>query len=280
MKFGDYECFSVDMGRFVLDGGAMFGIVPRVLWERKIPADEKNLIPMNARSLLIQGRGKNILVDTGLGSKLSEKMIEIYKIDEDSTNIDKSLSKHGLTRQDITDVIITHLHFDHAGGSTCIKNNKVVPTFQNATYYIQRKQWETANNPSVRDRASYMKENFMPLEEAGGLKLIDGPTEIFKGIDLIVTKGHTLGQQHPLIKGETSCLFYCADLMPTSAHLPAAWNTAYDNYPMVLIEEKKKLLSRALKENWILFFEHDPNIAAATIMQGEKSIEIDKSISI
>ncbi len=280
MKFGDYECFSVDMGRFVLDGGAMFGIVPRVLWERKIPADEKNLIPMNARSLLIQGREKNILVDTGLGSKLSEKMIKIYKIDEDSTNIDKSLSKHGLTRQDITDVIITHLHFDHAGGSTCIKNNKVVPTFQNATYYIQRKQWETANNPSVRDRASYMKENFMPLEEAGVLKLIDGPTEIFKGIDLIVTKGHTLGQQHPLIKGETSCLFYCADLMPTSAHLPAAWNTAYDNYPMVLIEEKKKLLSRALKENWILFFEHDPNIAAATIMQGEKSIEIDKSISI
>lgn len=280
MKFGDYECFSVDMGRFVLDGGAMFGIVPRVLWERKIPADEKNLIPMNARSLLIQGRGKNILIDTGLGSKLSEKMIKIYKIDEDSTNIDKSLSKHGLTRQDITDVIITHLHFDHAGGSTCIKNNKVVPTFQNATYYIQRKQWETANNPSVRDRASYMKENFMPLEEAGVLKLIDGPTEIFKGIDLIVTEGHTPGQQHPLIKGETCCLFYCADFMPTSAHLPAAWNMAYDNYPMILIEEKKKLLSRALKENWILFFEHDPNITAATIMQGEKSIEIDKSISI
>lgn len=280
MKFGDYECFSVDMGRFVLDGGAMFGIVPRVLWERKIPADEKNLIPMNARSLLIQGRGKNILVDTGLGSKLSEKMIKIYKIDEDSTNIDKSLSKHGLTRQDITDVIITHLHFDHAGGSTCIKNNKVVPSFQNATYYIQRKQWETANNPSVRDRASYMKENFMPLEEAGVLKLIDGPTGIFKGIDLIVTEGHTPGQQHPLIKGETVCLFYCADFMPTSAHLPAAWNMAYDNYPMILIEEKKKLLSRALKENWILFFEHDPNIAAATIMQGEKNIEIDKSISI
>ncbi|MBW2567865.1 MAG: MBL fold metallo-hydrolase [Deltaproteobacteria bacterium] len=280
MKFGDYECFSVDMGRFVLDGGAMFGIVPKILWERKIPADEKNLIPMNARSLLIQGKGKNILIDTGLGSKLSEKMIKIYKIDEDSTDIDKSLSEHGLTRNDITDVILTHLHFDHTGGSTCIENNKVVPTFQNAAYYIQRKQWETANNPSVRNRASYMKENFVPLEEAGVLKLIDGPTEIFKGIELIVTDGHTLAQQHPLIKGEAGCLFYCADLMPTSAHLPAVWNMAYDNYPMTLIKEKKNLLSRALKENWILFFEHDPDIAAVSIRQGEKNIEIDKTISI
>lgn len=280
MKFGDYECFSVEMGRFFLDGGAMFGIVPRVLWERKIPANEKNLIPMHARSLLIQGKEKNILIDTGLGSKSSEKMIKIYGIDEDSTDIDKSLSKYGLTRHDITDVIITHLHFDHTGGSTCIKNNRTVPTFQNATYYIQKKQWETANNPSVRDRASYMKENFMPLEEAGVLKLIDGPTEIFKGIDLIITGGHTPGQQHPLIKGETGCLFYCADFIPTSAHLPVPWNMAYDNYPMVLIEEKKKLLSRALKENWILFFEHDPDIAAASIRQGEKNIEINKIISI
>lgn len=280
MKFGDYDCFSVEMGRFVLDGGAMFGIVPRVLWEQKIPADEKNLIPMNARSLLIQGRGKNILIDTGLGSKHSEKMRKIYKIDEDTTDAEKALSKYGLTSQDITDVIITHLHFDHTGGSTCIKNNRTVPTFQNATYYIQKKQWETANNPSVRDRASYMKENFMPLQEAGVLKLIDGPTEIFKGIDLIVTEGHTPGQQHPLIKGETDCLFYCADFIPTSAHLPVPWNMAYDNYPMVLIEEKKKLLSRALKENWILFFEHDPDIAAASIRQGKKNIEIDKTISI
>ena len=278
MRFGDYECFAVETGKFELDGGAMFGVVPKILWKRKIPADNTNLIPMQARSLLIQGKGKNILVDTGIGNKLSEKLTKIYKVDLDSANIDTSLSKLGLTRSDITDVIITHLHFDHTGGSTCFKNNKVVPTFQNATYYIQKKQWEIANNPSVRDRASYMKENFMPLEKAGVLKLIDGPEKIFKGIELIVTEGHTPGQQHPLIKGKTKHLFFCADLIPTSAHLPVSWNMAYDNYPMLLIEEKKKLLSKALKENWILFFEHDPDIAAASIRQGEKNIIIDSPV--
>lgn len=280
MRFGDYECFSVETGKFVIDGGAMFGVVPKILWERKIPGDEKNLIPMQARSLLIQGKGKNILVDTGIGNKLSEKLKKIYKVDLDSTNIDTSLSKLGLTRNDITDVIITHLHFDHAEGSTSIMDGKAVPTFQNATYYIQKKQWEIANNPSVRDRASYMKENFMPLEEAGVLKLIDGPQEIFEGIDIIVTNGHTPGQQHPLIKGKTKPLFFCADLIPTSAHLPIPWSMAYDNFPMTLIDEKEKLLSRALKENLILFFEHDPYIAAASIKQGEKNIEIDSVVSI
>lgn len=280
MRFGDYECFAVETGKFELDGGAMFGVVPKILWERKIPANDKNLIPMQARSLLIQGKGKNILVDTGIGNKLSEKLTKIYKVDLDSANIDTSLSKLGLTCSDITDVIITHLHFDHTGGSTCIENNKAVPTFQNATYYIQKKQWEIANNPSVRDRASYMKENFMPLEEAGVLKLIDGHEEIFKGIELIVTGGHTPGQQHPLIKGKTKPLFFCADLISTSAHLPVSWSMAYDNFPMSLINEKEKLLSRALEENWILFFEHDPYIAAATIKQGKKNIIIDSPVSL
>jgi len=280
MRFGNYECFTVETGSFELDGGAMFGVVPKILWERKIPANEKNLIPMQARSLLIQGKGKNILIDTGIGDKLSEKLKKIYKVDLDSANIDISLSKLGVTRSDITDVIITHLHFDHAGGSTSIMDGKAVPTFQNAEYYIQKKQWEIANNPSARDRASYMEENFMPLEEAGVLNLIDGPQEIFEGIDIIVTNGHTRGQQHPLVKDKTKSLFFCADLIPTSAHLPAAWNMAYDNFPMTLIDEKQKIITRALKEGWILFFQHDPCIAAATIKQTENNIEIDSFVSI
>lgn len=278
MKFGDYECFSVDTGGFILDGGAMFGIVPKVLWEREIPADEKNCILLKARSLLIQGEGRNILVDTGLGDKLSEKLKKIYGVDQDSTNIDTSLSEYGLSRGDITDVIITHLHFDHAGGSTFIKDGKTVPTFPNAIYYIQKDQWEEAINPTARNAASYMKENFMPLKESGVLKLIEGPEKLFKNVDIIVTNGHTRGQQHPLVKGETCSLFYCADLIPTSAHLPLRWHTAYDNYPMTIIKEKRKLLDRALKENWILFFEHDPDIAAATIKHGEKNIMIDRKI--
>ncbi|HUV49726.1 MAG TPA: MBL fold metallo-hydrolase [Anaerolineae bacterium] len=280
MKFGDYECFAVETGGFAIDGGTMFGVVPKILWERKIPADEKNLIPMQARSLLIQGKGKNILIDTGIGDKLSEKLKKIYQVDMDSANINTSLSKLGLTSSDITDVIITHLHFDHAGGSTYIMDGKAVPAFQNAGYYVQKKQWEIANNPSARDRASYMEENFMPLLKAGVLNLIDGPQEIFEGIDIIVTNGHTPGQQHPLVKDKTRSLLFCADLIPTSAHLPVPWNMAYDNFPMTLIDEKQKLLTKALKEDWILFFEHDPRITAATIKKAGKNIEIDSFVSI
>jgi len=235
---------------------------------------------LTTRSLLIKGEGKTILVDTGLGNKFSEKLKKIYKIDEASTDIDLALAKYELTCSDITDVIITHLHFDHTGGSTSIKEGKTVPTFPNATYYLQKEHWESAIKPNAGDAASYMKEDFMPLEEYGVLKLIEGQKELFKGIDIIVTQGHALGQQHPLVKGKTNSLFFCADLIPTSAHLPYPWHMAYDNYPVTIVGEKEKFLNRALKEKWILFFEHDPDIVAAGIRQGEKNIEIDEKIDI
>ncbi|MDL1967780.1 MAG: MBL fold metallo-hydrolase [Deltaproteobacteria bacterium] len=280
MKFGNYECYSVEMGRFSLDGGPMFGVVPKALWEKKIASDNKNLIQLTTRSLLIKGEGRIILVDTGLGNKFSKKLKKIYKIDESSTDIDLALAKYELTCSDITDVIITHLHFDHTGGSTSIKDGNIVPTFANATYYLQKEHWEFAIKPNARDAASYIKENFMPLEEYGVLKLIDEQKELFKGIDIIVTQGHTHGQQHLLVKGKTNSLFFCADLIPTSAHLPYLWHMAYDNYPVTIVGEKKKFLNRALKEKWILFFEHDPDIGAASIRQGKKNIVINKKINI
>ena len=280
MNFGDYECFSIEMGSFYFDGGPMFGVVPKILWEKEIPADGNNLIHMKARSLLIQGNGKNILVDTGLGNKLSEKLKKIYGIEEYSTDLDRSLSEHELTCNDITDVIITHLHFDHTGGSTSVKNGKIVPTFPNATYYIQKDQWDAALNPNIRDISSFVKENFIPLEKSGVLKLLDGPIKLFDGIDILVTNGHTPGQQHPLVKGINNALFYCADLIPSSAHLPIAWHMAFDINPLIIMEEKEQFLGRALKENWILFFEHDPLVAAASIKHAKNGIIIDHNILI
>ncbi|MGB5158762.1 MAG: MBL fold metallo-hydrolase [Desulfobacterales bacterium] len=280
MKFGNYECFAIELGDFVLDGGAMFGVVPKILWEKKIPADKNNFIPMKARSLLIQGNGKNILVDNGPGSKLSGKMKNIYRIDDQTTDIETILSKHQLTCDDITDVIITHLHFDHAGGSTIIKDNNTVPTFRAAKYYVQKNQYEEALNPGIKEAGSYFKENFVPLEKSGVLIILDGPLVLFDGIEILISNGHTPGQQHPLVKGDGVSLFYCADLIPTSAHIPIPWHMAYDNEPLSILKEKQEILSRAILENWVLFFEHDPVVAAASVKKGEKDFSVDKVISI
>jgi len=280
MKFGDYECAAIELGDFLLDGGAMFGVVPKMLWEKKITADNNNLIPMKARSLLIRGNGRNILVDAGPGNKLSPKMKKIYGIDDRSMYAGISLVKYGLTINDITDVIITHLHFDHAGGSTAIKEKKTVPAFPDAKYYIQKSQFEAAVNPGPGEAASFTGDDFMPLKESGVLNLLDGPCELFSGIEILVTDGHTKGQQHPLVKGEVASLFFCADLIPTSAHIPLLWRMAYDNHPLTIMNEKSEILSRALKENWILFFEHDPVTAAAYIKQDGKSIVIGERVTL
>ncbi|MCD6185964.1 MAG: MBL fold metallo-hydrolase [Deltaproteobacteria bacterium] len=283
MKFGEYECISIDLGNFYTDGGAMFGVVPKTLWKKKIPPDKMNRIPMRAVSLLIKGKRRNILVDTGYGSKLSEKLNKIYGITS-CPDIDVSLSRHGLTINDVTDVFITHLHFDHIGGATHIKNNQPVPSFPNAVYYIQKKQWEAAIHPNIRDKSSYIDDNYLPLKKNGLLKLTDGPEKLFPGIETIVTQGHTPGQQHILIKGDPikneESLFFCADLIPTSAHIPIAWNMAYDLDPLTIMEEKAHFLKRAIKENWILFFEHDTYITAARITEKNKKITLSEKVTI
>jgi glyoxylase-like metal-dependent hydrolase (beta-lactamase superfamily II) len=279
MQFGNYNCTTIVLDSFLLDGGAMFGVVPKSLWQKKIPANDRNQIPMSARSLVIKRNGRVILTDTGIGDKLPEKLKRIYGVKESGRTMNKRLSRLGLTVDSITDVILTHLHFDHAGGSTFISNGKIEPTFPNATYHIQKMQWDLACAPSVRDRSSYIEENFMPLMDKGVVNFVNGSVKnLFEGIDLIVTNGHTSGQQHPLVADKDHSLFFCADLIPTSAHIASAWHMAYDNHPLELMAEKDAILSRALNENWILCFEHDPVISAASILEDNGRVGIGESV--
>lgn len=279
MQFGDYDCSTVVMDSFVLDGGAMFGVVPKTMWEKMIPADSENRIPMTSRSLVIRGRDRVILVDAGVGDKLPDKFKKIYGINVSALSMNERLAPLGLVTEDITDVVLTHLHFDHAGGSTTLADGKVVPAFKNATYHVQKSQWDLACHPSLRDRSSYIPANFLPLMEYGVLHLVDGPMEhFFEGIDLIVTDGHTAGQQHPLVRGNNRSLFFCADLIPTAAHLPIPWHMAYDNQPIDLMNEKAGLLARALNENWVLCFGHDAVQTAAAVRKERGKIVMDRPV--
>jgi glyoxylase-like metal-dependent hydrolase (beta-lactamase superfamily II) len=281
MRFGKYECDAVILDSFLLDGGAMFGAVPKPLWEQKIPADSANRIPMKARSLLIRGNGRVVLVDTGIGDKLSGKLKSIYAVEPAGDSMDARLALFGLKSPDVTDVILTHLHFDHCGGSTKIDNGIPVPAFSNATYHVQKSQWDFAFNPSIRDKGSYMAENYQPLLDHKQLNLIDGETDrLFDGIRIIITHGHTPAMQHPLVMGDTSSLFFCADLIPTSAHLPLAWNMSYDNHPLTLMDEKAEIFQQALAGNWIFFFAHDPVISAATLKPKGQGVQVDQSVAL
>ncbi len=259
MKIGTYEISALETGEFALDGGAMFGVVPKALWGKMIPVDERNRIDMRLRCLLIQGEGKNILVDTGMGSKWDVKLADIYRVDHTRQNMEKALAAKKLSTRDITDVILTHLHFDHAGGATTFDDNhNLIPTFPKATYYVQKQNLTWGQNPTEKDRASYLPENWEPLEKAGCLKIVDGTGEILPGIEMKLFYGHTQGIQLPLIRNGKTVLFYCGDVIPTSCHVPVAWVMAYDNFPLITIKEKKTLLEQAVKEKWILALEHCP----------------------
>ncbi len=280
MKIGAYEVFTIETGYVSLDGGAMFGVVPKVLWSKTNPADELNRIVLAMRTMVIRGNNRLILVDTGVGHKLSEKLSKIYNVDHKKHDLEKDLQAHGLAVDDFTDVIITHLHFDHTGGATAMRNGKVQPTFPNAKYYVQAEQWYWANNPSEKDRASYMPENFKPIEEAGQLVQLDGPKELFPGIEVLVMFGHTHGMQLVKISDGRQTLLYCADLMPTASHIPLPYIMAYDNNPLITLEEKKRLLPQAVKENWILIFEHDPFRAAGRVIEDDKGFRLGEEIDL
>jgi glyoxylase-like metal-dependent hydrolase (beta-lactamase superfamily II) len=280
MKIGSYEIFIVETSKFALDGGAMFGVVPQIIWKKTNPPDEYNRVSMVTRSLLIVGNGRVILVDTGNSTKISKKFRNIYKIDTAQTNLLTSLSKLKVATADITDVILTHLHFDHAGGSTVFEDGIVKPTFPHAKYYLQKEHWNLALNPTERDRASYLREDFLPLKEFGVLELVEGEFEIFPGIELKVFNGHTNFQQLPKISDGINTIFFAGDLIPMSAHIPIPFIMGYDLRPLVTLEEKKTILGPAYEEKWTLVFEHDPNISAGRIGSNEKGFLLESSRTV
>ncbi len=280
MKIGPYTLHSLETGRFALDGGAMFGVVPRPLWEKVAPPDERNRVTMAARALLLEGNGRRILVDTGNGAKWDPKLAGIYRFDTSEHDIVRSLRALGLSPGDITDVILTHLHFDHAGGATVRDRGVVRPTFPSALYYVQREHWEAALKPTERDRASFVVEDFLPLEEAGVMRFTEGDGPIFPGIELLRFHGHTSALQCPLITDGTTTLFYCADLVPMTPHVALPWIMGYDLRPLVTLEEKRRTLSRAVEERWVMFFEHDPQTVAGTLKEGDKGYALERTVEV
>lgn len=260
MRLGCFEIFPLTDGQLKLDGGAMFGVVPKALWEQHHPADERNRIRLELGVLLIKAHGKNILVDTGIGNKCDAKFNNIYGVERCPT-IEQSLLKSGLSPSDISMVINTHFHFDHAGGNT--KRNakgKVEATFSKATYFIQRGEWEDASHPNERTRGSYLLENYEVLPKIGRLDLLEGDSEILKGISVIQTPGHTAHHQAIFIESEGKKALFLGDLIPTVSHIPPPYVMAYDLFPLTTIETKRMILEQAVEEHWLLIFQHDPKV--------------------
>jgi glyoxylase-like metal-dependent hydrolase (beta-lactamase superfamily II) len=264
VQIGDITLHTLSDGSFRLDGGAMFGVVPRTLWERRTTPDARNRIALGIRPLLIQTGGQNVLVDAGIGDKMSAKDVELYGIDR-AEHLEMSLAKVGLTPAAVDLVVATHLHFDHSGGFTRLVDGALRPSFPNARYVVQRGEWEDATHPHARNRASYLPDNFMPLESAGVLDLVDGDREVAPGVHVRVTGGHTRWHQMVQIESGGQVAVFAADLIPTAAHVDGPWIMAYDLYPMDTLAYKRPFLEAAIAGEYVIFFEHDPSLAAGII---------------
>jgi glyoxylase-like metal-dependent hydrolase (beta-lactamase superfamily II) len=260
----------VHSGNFKLDGGAMFGVVPKVLWNKWVPADENNLCNWAMRCLLVETNDRKILIDAGIGDKQSEKFFSHYYLNGDYS-MDSSLAQLGLTQSDITDVLLTHLHFDHCGGAV-IRNEQggLIPKFPNAQYHVTQAQWEHANHPNDREKPSFLVENFVPLKEHGVLNFVNEGDLLADCIEIRVFNGHTLGMIAPLIHGPDYKMMYMADLIPAAAHIPVNYVIGYDIQPLITMEEKKTILPWLHQEKVWLFFEHDAQYALAQLGLNEK----------
>ena len=274
MRFGDSTLTSLWDGTFRLDGGAMFGVVPKPLWEKRAPADEKNRIRLGLRPLLVQGE-KTLLIDAGIGGKMDEKNVEIFAIDR-SRNLDHSLAETGVGRHEIDIVLASHLHFDHAGGFTARGvSGALVPAFPRARYIVRTGEWDDAAHPHERNRASYRKENFVPLADAGVLDLVAGDDVIMPGVRVVRTGGHAKHHQVVVIESQGETAVFAADLIPTVAHVDEAWIMGYDLYPMETLTFKRTFLREVIDREYLIFFEHDPDVAAGYIREvnGRKHVE-------
>ena len=261
LTIGPWKIHTIETGFLGLDGGSMFGSVPKPLWSKAHPADERNRIQLAMRCLLLEGQGRRILVDDGIGEKLSSKLADIYKVQHDEHTLERSLAALGLGVDDITDVVLTHLHFDHAGGSTRREGDRLVPRLPRACYFVQRRNWENAHRPNLRERASYMGENYDPLHEAGVLTLWEGPQQPWPGVELFKADGHTRGQQLMRVAGLEGVLYFVADLIPTASHVRIPFVMGYDVAAIETMAEKEALLARASRERAWICIEHDPSIA-------------------
>jgi len=273
------KLFSINAGYFKLDGGAMFGVVPKSMWKKLNPPDENNLCNWAMRCMLIEDDGRLILIDNGMGNKQHEKFFSHYFLNGDDT-LERSLEKYGFKKEDITDVFLTHLHFDHCGGSIEKSGDALVPAFRNATYWSNKKHWEWAINPNDREKASFLKENILPVKESGRLKFIDAEDGIAftKNIRVRFVNGHTDSMMLPQIQFKDRTIVYMADLLPSVAHIPVPFVMAYDTRPLETLKEKKSFLNEALQKNYILFFEHDPEIECCNLQLTEKGVRSKETL--
>ena len=275
------KLYTVNAGHFKLDGGAMFGVVPKSMWQKLNPPDENNMCRWALRCMLIETDNRLILVDTGMGDKQSEKFFGHYYLHGDDT-LEKSLAKHGFTKDDITDVFLTHLHFDHVGGAIIKDGEDLIPAFPNATYWSNKNHWKWATEPNDREKASFLKENILPIKESGKLKFIDHEEgmEFMPGFKIRFVNGHTDSMMLPQLSYNGKTIVYMADLLASAAHIPIPYVMAYDTRPLLTLEEKKSFLEEAYENEYILYFEHDPEIECCTLQMTPKGVRMKDTFKL
>ena len=275
------KLYTINTGFFKLDGGAMFGVVPKALWNKLIPADENNLCNWAMRCLLVEIDDRLILIDNGIGTKQDERFFSHYYLNGDD-NLEKSLHSHGFSMDDITDVFLTHLHFDHCGGSINYNQSKSIyePAFKNAIYWSNEDHWTWATVPNVREKASFLKENILPIKESGQLKFTTEGSELYPGFKIIYANGHTDAMMLPQLNYQGKTIVFMADLMPSVAHLPLPYVMGYDTRPLITMQEKAAFLEKSVTENFVLFFEHDAVHECCSLQSTEKGVRVKDTFKL